>query len=211
MEEKENKDTKMNNENMTDENKKTDNIEVEDLQEINLDKLSAKQTKETLKKYLDREKDLKEQAEKINSIIIDLKKQAEDFKDKWMRTTAEFENYKKRTALTRIQSIEDGKSQILLKILPIGDNLERAINLPLDDKTKEGINLLIRNFKEMLSNEGVTEINPIGEKFDPNMHEALMQVEAVEGDISGNVKDVFIKGYKLGDKIIRYAQVRVIN
>jgi molecular chaperone GrpE len=189
----------------------TDKIGIEDIENFDIEKLSAKQAKDILKKYLEREKDLKEQAEKVNAIITDLKKQSEDYKDKWIRVAAEFDNYKKRTALTRFQSIDEGKMQILLKVLPLGDNLERALNLPMDEKTKEGINLLIRNFKEMLDKEGLTEINPVGEKFDPNLHEALMNVEAQEGDISGNVKDVFVKGYKLGDKIIRYAQVRVIS
>ena len=190
----------------------TDNIEAEEIQEeFNFDKLNLKQSKEIIKKFIEREKQFKQQAEKIDKMVTDLKAQAEDFKDKWMRTAAEFDNYKKRTVSTRLQSIEEGKSQILLKVLPIGDNLERALNLPLDEKTKEGLNLLVRNFKELLEKEGITEINPIGEKFDPNMHEALMQVAAEDGDISGNVKDVFIKGYKIGDKVIRYAQVRVVS
>jgi len=190
----------------------TDNIEAEEIQEeFNFDKLNLKQSKEIIKKFIEREKQFKQQAEKIDKMVTDLKAQAEDFKDKWMRTAAEFDNYKKRTVSTRLQSIEEGKSQILLKVLPIGDNLERALNLPIDEKTKEGLNLLVRNFKELLEKEGITEINPIGEKFDPNMHEALMQVAAEDGDISGNVKDVFIKGYKIGDKVIRYAQVRVVS
>jgi len=190
----------------------TDNIEAEEIQEeFNFDKLNLKESKEIIKKFIEREKQFKQQADKIDKMVTDLKAQAEDFKDKWMRTAAEFDNYKKRTVSTRLQSIEEGKSQILLKVLPIGDNLERALNLPLDEKTKEGLNLLVRNFKELLEKEGITEINPIGEKFDPNMHEALMQVAAEDGDISGNVKDVFIKGYKIGDKVIRYAQVRVVS
>ena len=81
----------------------------------------------------------------------------------------------------------------------------------LDEKTMEGLKLIARQFKETLEAEGVTEINPQGEAFDPNFHEAVMQAPKEEGETSGMIKQVFLKGYKLNDKVIRYAQVVVIG
>jgi len=135
--------------------------------------------------------------------------EAEEYKDKWIRSVAEFDNYKKRNANIYKEAYNDGKRDIILSVLTVGDNLERALAMELDEKTKEGVTMILRQFNEMLEAEGVTEINPIGEKFDPNLAEAVMQAEAVDGEESEVVKAVFMKGYKLGDKIIRYAKVSV--
>ena len=81
----------------------------------------------------------------------------------------------------------------------------------LDDKTREGITLTARSFSEILESLGVTAINPVDEDFDPLTQEAIMQVPAEEGETAGKVKQVFLKGYKLGDKVIRCAQVVVIG
>ena len=81
----------------------------------------------------------------------------------------------------------------------------------IDEKTIEGLKLTLRQFTETLESEGVTAIDPQGEVFDPNTQEAVMQVPPMEGDVPGTVKQVFLKGYKLGDKVIRYAQVVVIG
>ena len=89
--------------------------------------------------------------------------------------------------------------------------MDRALQTVPDEKTKAGIEMMIRQFAETLSNLKVVEINPVGEKFDPNFHEAVHQVDAEEGDESGCVKSVFRKGYSLNGKILRYAQVVVIK
>ena len=139
------------------------------------------------------------------------KKRAEEFKDKCMRNVAEFDNYKKRNAKLWQDAYGEGISSVILKILPVGDNLERALTLGLDEKTEEGIRGILRKYEETLKGMGIEEINPAGEKFDPNVAEAVMQVEPQEGDESEYVKQVFEKGYKLKDKIIRYAKVSVIK
>lgn len=132
-------------------------------------------------------------------------------KDSWLRCAADFENFKKRNQDTRINAYKEGKIDVIKKILVVGDTLDRALSMNLDEKTAEGIKLIARQFKETLEGEGVTEINPIGEVFDPNFHEAIMQVPKGDGEESGTVKQVFLKGYKLNDKVIRYAQVVVIG
>ncbi|MBE7087709.1 MAG: nucleotide exchange factor GrpE [Clostridiales bacterium] len=140
-----------------------------------------------------------------------LKAQVEEFKDKWMRNVAEFDNYKKRNAKLWQDAFTEGKAEVLLKILPIGDHLDMAIAMGLDEKTAEGLKLLKRKFNETLETLEVFEINPEGEKFDPLIAEAIMQVEPCEGEESETVKQVFQKGYKIKDKIIRYAKVSVIK
>lgn len=138
-----------------------------------------------------------------------IKAQAEEFKDKWMRNVAEFDNYKKRNAKVYADAFNDGKTDVILKILPIGDNLDLALSMELDEKTAEGLKLLKRKFEDVLKSMDIEEINPVGEPFDPNIAEAVMQVEKKDGEESDTVSQVFQKGYKLKDKIIRYARVSV--
>ncbi len=150
------------------------------------------------------EENLTEQLEKATAL-------ANDYKDKWMRNVAEFDNYKKRNVKLWQEAFFEGKADVLLKILPIGDNLDTAISMGLDEKTAEGLVLLRRKFNDVLSQMEVEEINPVGEKFNPQIAEAVMQVEASENDESETVKQVFQKGYKIKDKIIRYAKVSVVK
>ena len=128
-----------------------------------------------------------------------------------MRNVAEFDNYKKRNAKLWQDAFNEGISSVILKILFVGDNLDRALMLGLDEKTTEGIKGIRRKFDDTLKSLEIEEINPAGEKFDPNVAEAVMQVEGAEGEISDTVKQVFEKGYRLKDKIIRYAKVSVIK
>lgn len=154
---------------------------------------------------------LKQQNKELTEKLQTAEKSVEDYKDKWMRSVAEFDNYKKRNANLYKDAVIEGKQDVILKVLTVGDNLERALNMELDEKTKEGVSMLLRQFNETMTAQGVTEINPVGEKFDPNVAEAVMQAEADEGEEEGFVKAVFQKGYKLGEKIIRYAKVSVIK
>ena len=143
--------------------------------------------------------------------LEEAKKTAEDFKDKWMRNVAEFDNYKKRNAKIWQDAFNEGIASVILKILVVGDTLDRAMSLGLDEKTMEGIAGIKRKFDETLTSLDIEEINPVGEPFDPNIAEAVMQVEKGEEDASDTVKQVFEKGYKLKDKIIRYAKVSVVK
>ncbi len=141
----------------------------------------------------------------------ELKKQVAEYKDKWLRNVAEFDNYKKRNARLWQEAFNEGISSVVVKILPVGDNLDRALDLGLDEKTQEGIKAIKRKYDETLKGMDIEEIDPAGEPFDPNVAEAVMQVEKDEGDTSDTVKQVFEKGYRLKDKVIRYAKVSVIK
>ena len=149
--------------------------------------------------------------EALKQEIETLKGEISKTKDSWLRCAADFENFKKRNQDTRINAYKEGKFDIVKKILVVSDTLDRALAMELDDKTKEGLKMIARQFKETLESEGITEINPIGEVFDPNTQEAVMQMPKEEGEVEGTVKQVFLKGYKQGDKVIRYAQVVVIG
>ena len=140
-----------------------------------------------------------------------LKKQVEEYKDKWMRNVAEFDNYKKRTASQWSEAFNEGIASVITKILPVGDNLDWALTIGLDAKTEEGIKNIRRKFDETLKSLEIEEINPVGEVFDPQIAEAVMQVPAGEGEETDTVKQVFQKGYRKKDKIIRYATVSVIK
>lgn len=136
--------------------------------------------------------------------------EAEEYKDKWIRISAEYENFRKRNAETRRQSYQEGRADILVKLLPVGDNLERALPT-CDEQTKKGIEMVLRSFRALLEGEGVEEICPVGEEFDPRFCEAIMSEPAAEGVEPGYVKEVFLKGYKKGDKVLRFAQVKVTS
>lgn len=158
-----------------------------------------------------KEKALIEENEKLIKELETVKAESNDFKDKWMRNVAEFDNYKKRNAKLWNDAFNEGVASVIIKILPVGDNLDWALSLGLDEKTEEGIKGIRRKFDDTLKDLEVEEINPVGKPFDPNEAEAVMQVEGVEGEESDTVKQVFQKGYRKKDKIIRYAKVSVIK
>ncbi len=162
---------------------------------------------ETAKKGKSQSKAVKELEQKL----IESEKKAEEYRNSWYRTAADFENYKKRNADARSNAYADGRADAIKSLLAIGDNLDRALTTVTDERTKTGLELTVRQFIETLKNMGVEEINPVGEVFDPNIHEAIFQCEPEEGDESGKIKSVFKKGYSLNGKMLRYAQVVVIK
>jgi len=149
--------------------------------------------------------------EKLIEDLSAAKAQADEYKDKWMRSVAEFDNYKKVNATKYTDGFKDGVSSVIGKILVIGDNLEWALSLGLDEKTADGIEKLKKKYADVLTGLGLEEIDPKGQVFDPNIAEAVMTVPAEDGEKPDTVKQVFQKGYKLGEKIIRYATVSVIK
>ncbi len=135
--------------------------------------------------------------------------EAEENKRKWYAVTAEYENYRRRTQNQAAQRYNEGRNDVLASLFPIGDNLERAIATIADENTKQGVDMVLKAFKKVLEGEGVEEINPLGEQFNADVAEAIMAMPAEEGEESGIVKQVYVKGYKKGDKVLRYAQVIV--
>ena len=141
-----------------------------------------------------------------------LRKDLEETKNDYLRARADCENVRKRSAADVRNAYADGKLEAVTKVLAIGDSLDWALKMPLDEKTKEGIEKLVKKYNENLVALGVKEFSPeVGSAFDPNSAEAAMQVDGEDGDEPNSVKQVFGRGYKLGEKVIRYAQVSVVR
>jgi molecular chaperone GrpE len=160
----------------------------------------------------DRIKVLEEENEKLKADLEVANKKAEEAQADYLRARADCENVRKHKNEDVRRAYEEGKTETVEKILGIGDSLDWALKMPLDDKTREGIEMLLKKYHETLVNLGVTEFTPeVGTPFDPNTANAVMQMDGDEGEESGNVKQVFGRGYKLGERVIRYAQVTVVR
>lgn len=132
-------------------------------------------------------------------------------KDKYLRLFAEFENYKKRTSKERIELFKTASQELMTSLLPIIDDFDRGLHEIKKVKDKEllkGMQLIYDKFKNTLSQKGLSEIDvKQGEVFDAEIHEAISQIPAPSDKLKGKVIDAVEKGYKLGDKIIRYPKV----
>ncbi len=137
--------------------------------------------------------------------------EAEDFKRKWYAVTAEYENYRKRTAGESARRYLEGRADVVKGLFPIADNLERALSSCADEGTQKGIRMVMQSFESLLKEEKIEVIDPVGGEFDAHTAEAIMAVDPAEGETSGTVKQVYRKGYRQGDKVLRYAQVVVIK
>ena len=141
------------------------------------------------------------------------KEEAEMYKDRWMRLAAEFDNYKKRTAREFETLVQSASEDVIRDLLPILDGVERALahseaGDAESDVFQEGVEMIMEQFSRVLYNRNLSEIETVGAPFDPNVHEALMQMPSEEYD-AGVVADVVEKGYCLGDKVLRPAKVVV--
>lgn len=135
---------------------------------------------------------------------------AEDYKRKWYAVSAEYDNYRKRTQTAVSKAYSDGASEAVLKLLPVADNFGYALESTTDEKAKAGIDKIIKNFNTILSSLGIEPIEiEIGSKFNEDIAEAVMNFPCEEGEEPNTVKNILKKGYRSGDKVIRFAQVAV--
>ena len=167
------------------------------------DKKQTKQLKEENKKLTRENTEIKGKLDKAE-------KDLNETTDKYMRVCAEYDNFRKRSQKEREGIYADAYSDALKEVLPVIDNLERAAQYNEAEKLAEGLGLILRSTKDMLSKLGVEEFGTAGDKFDPTLHNAVMHVEDDEHG-EDEIVDVFQKGYKKGDKIIRHAMVKVAN
>ena len=130
--------------------------------------------------------------------------------DRYLRSVAELDNYRKRTVRMRTEAREDTLRDLLLQVAPVLDNLHRALNQQTQDadSLKQGVELICGQFNEVLKGYGLAEIEAIGQAFDPNLHEALAEVPSAEHE-PGTVMEEMEKGYKLNDKVVRPSRVVV--
>ena len=134
-----------------------------------------------------------------------------EFQDKYLRLSAEFDNYRKRTLKERIDLLKSANEELLSKILPVMDDFDRAIQQIDEAKdiqaVKEGLHLIYGKFNSFLSQEGIKEIDALHREFDTDTHEAITKIPAPEKKLKGKVVDVVQKGYYLNDKVIRFSKV----
>ena len=137
--------------------------------------------------------------------------QAEEYLNMAQRVQADFENFRRRTKATRAEAFEDGAREVIKQLLPVVDNLERAIaQETTDEAMATGVKMVYRQLMDTLEKRGVTVIDRAGEKFDPNLENAVMQGTSDEGE-AGCVCAVLQKGYKLGEFVLRHAMVKVVE
>lgn len=162
---------------------------------------------------LDEEKNEETKDEKINIEVDELEKRLMEMNDKYLRLSAEFDNYRKRTLKEKMELTKAAGEQLLMNILPVVDNFERAMQsmeTATDvDALRAGVDLIYTNFKDFLGKNGIKEIETVGADFNTDVHEAVTLVPAPTPDMKGKVIDCIQKGYYLNDKVIRFAKVVV--
>ena len=142
----------------------------------------------------------------------------ENYKEKYehehdahLRLAAEYDNFRKRSQKEKDASYTNGKADTIAKLLPVYDNLERAMNQPTEDAAyKKGVELTMQGLLKIFGDLGVEVYGEVGDEFDPNLHNAVMHIESEElGE--NTLAQVFQKGFKTGEKVIRFAMVQVAN
>ena len=198
-----------------------DEKEIEDVEE----EIGAEETAETEKDEQTDEKDDKKKkrsfGKKSKPDTVTVKKKEWDdmsaacaeYLDAAKRIKAEFDNFRKRNETVRSDSYNEGVAQAVLMMLPVLDNLERAQETfaQAEEGQRVGMELILRQMMDSLEKLGVELIPAEGVKFDPTLHQAVMQIEAGEDQESGDVAQVLMKGYRMGDKVLRYAMVAVVQ
>ncbi len=131
--------------------------------------------------------------------------------DKYLRLAAEYDNFRRRSQKEKDNRYNDGKTDTLIKFLPVYDNLARALNTPTEDEAyRKGVEMIMTQFEQTMEKLGVEKIESLGKTFDPAVHNAVMHVEDEEKG-ENEVVEVFQEGFKIGEKIVRFAMVKVAN
>ncbi len=170
----------------------------------------------------DLEENMEQKGEVDNEVNIELlnnlkqkletqKAEIDDKEDRLRRLMAEFDNFKKRSAKEREGLYNSLISDIAVSLLPVIDNLEKAVSVKTEDNNyKVGVELVLKQFKDVLNSNGITEIESVGKTFDPELHEAVSSVEDSSLGVQ-EIKEEYRKGYMIGNKVIRHSLVVVAN
>ena len=151
--------------------------------------------------------------EQLANMLSEAQQMIEEQKDKYLRLSAEFDNYRKRTLKEKAELIKNGGEKTLTAILPVLDDFERALkNMEASEETKamkEGVELIFSKFQKILGQEGLQKIETEGQAFDTDFHEAIALIPAPSEDLKGKILDCVQTGYMLNEKVIRHAKVAV--
>ena len=189
-------------------------VDTEEVKEENVDtenvETEAKEEKETAKESKKADKK-KAKADKKNEAM---QEKIDELEDRVKRQMAEFENFRKRTEKEKTMMFETGAKSVIEKILPVVDNFERGLaTIPEEDKESafaNGMKMIYKQMMDELDKLGVKPIEAVGQEFDPNFHNAVMQVESEEYE-SGIIAQEFMKGYMYKDSVVRHSMVGVVS
>jgi molecular chaperone GrpE len=175
------------------------------------EKMTAPKNSKPDEKSKNKKKEKNSETEILKSRIAELEDALGQKKDQLLRAQAEFDNYRKRTLKEKMELTKSAGESIFLNIIPVIDDFERALAAMGKDAENnaivEGLQLIYKRFTGFLSQNGISEIKAIEEDFDTDLHEAVTKIPAPKKELKGKVVDVIQKGYKLNDKVIRYAKV----
>ena len=159
----------------------------------------------------DRKKDKKKEADRAAEKTAELEAQLAAANDRYLRICAEYDNFRRRSQKEKDGLFGDVKADTIRMFLPVYDNLERALKQGTEDEAyRKGVELIMSQFEQTLEKLGVTRIESLGQTFNPELHNAVMHVDDEEKG-ENEIVEVFQQGFKLGDKVIRFAMVKVAN
>ena len=181
----------------------------EEVQEKVSEEIHAEEKKHEPEDSTDKKK--KQKKDKKDAKIEELEGQLHEIQDKHLRLQAEFDNFRRRTLKEKADLIKSGGESVLVNILPVVDDFERALDslksVEDEDIGKQGTLLIYNKFKEFLKQSNIKEIDALHQDFDVDLHEAITKIPAPGDDLKGKVVDVIQKGYCLNEKVIRFAKV----
>ena len=190
-------------------NEATENTEAVDSTE---NSETVENTEKKNKSFLGKKKENAEVL-KLQKQIDEMKSAYDDINDKYTRLAAEYDNYRKRTTKEIEQRYSDAKCDVWKNILTVVDDFERVLDTQISEECKsysDGVNLIYKKLQELMNSAGIEEIKALNEQFDPELHNAVMHIDSEEAG-ENEVVEVFMKGYKLADKVIRCSMVKVAN
>ena len=184
---------------------------AENIEELN-EKVQLESSEESQQGTEEGVDEPKEEVDEAAAELTRLSKELEEAKDKHIRLYSEFENYRRRTAKERLELIKTASEDLLISLIPVVDDFERARASSSDEKDtstlKEGYDLIFTKFNKILDQKGVKAMDiGQGSKFDAELHEAISQMPAKKNKLKGKIVDVVEKGYTLNEKVIRFAKV----
>ena len=194
---------------MTEKIKKESATAQEEVQEKVSEEIHTEEEKHEPEDSSDKKK--KQKKDKKDAKIEELEGQLHEIQDKHLRLQAEFDNFRRRTLKEKADLIKSGGESVLVNILPVVDDFERALDslksVEDEDIGKQGTLLIYNKFKEFLKQSNIKEIDALHQDFDVDLHEAITKIPAPGDDLKGKVVDVIQKGYCLNEKVIRFAKV----
>ena len=184
-----------------------ENINTEAVEENTNSAETPNTAEDTAKCEKKKKKDAKAELE---AVVEELKKELREKDDRYLRMAAEYDNFRRRSREEHTACYENALSDTVAELLPIIDNLERATIYSDAEKVRDGLVMIEKSVAAVFEKLGITELGKVGEKFDPNLHNAVVHIDD-EAYGEGEIVEVFQKGYKKGNKIIRFAMVKTAN